>query len=69
MDLGDFQNNAQIVMTVVSFLTFIGILMWALSGRRREGFEEAANLPFDHDEDLPGNKNSDIVTQTKRNAS
>ena len=32
--------------TVVSFLTFIGIVAWAYSSRRRSAFEEAANAPF-----------------------
>ncbi len=34
------------VSTVVSFLVFVGILLWAYSGRRREAFAEAANAPF-----------------------
>ena len=32
--------------TVLSFLTFIGIVAWAYSSRRRRAFEEAANAPF-----------------------
>ncbi len=69
MDIGDFQNNARIVITVVSFLTFLGIMYWTFSGRRKDSFEEAANLPFDHDDELPMDQNSSVVTQTKRNAS
>jgi cytochrome c oxidase cbb3-type subunit IV len=34
------------VMTVVSFAVFIGIVWWALSGRRRDAFAQAAQLPF-----------------------
>jgi len=33
-------------MTVVSFATFLGIVAWAWSKRRRAAFEEAANAPF-----------------------
>jgi len=33
-------------ITVLSFLTFIGIVAWAYSRRRRGAFEEAANAPF-----------------------
>ncbi len=33
-------------ITVLSFLTFLGIVAWAYSSRRRGAFEEAANAPF-----------------------
>ena len=33
-------------VTVVSFLLFIGIVLWALNGRRRAAFAQAANAPF-----------------------
>ena len=32
--------------TVVSFVVFIGIVIWAYSRRRRPAFDEAANAPF-----------------------
>lgn len=38
------------IMTVVMFVTFIGIIIWAWSGRNKKNFEEAANLPFEGDE-------------------
>ncbi|QDZ30530.1 cbb3-type cytochrome c oxidase subunit 3 [Noviherbaspirillum sp. UKPF54] len=38
--------DTRILFTVVSFLTFIGIILWAYSARRRADFEVAANLPF-----------------------
>jgi cytochrome c oxidase cbb3-type subunit IV len=34
------------VMTVVSFVTFIGIVFWAYSRKRKQAFDEAANAPF-----------------------
>jgi cytochrome c oxidase cbb3-type subunit 4 len=34
------------VMTVVSFVTFIGIVVWAYSRKRKRAFDEAANAPF-----------------------
>ncbi|MEO8507745.1 MAG: CcoQ/FixQ family Cbb3-type cytochrome c oxidase assembly chaperone [Betaproteobacteria bacterium] len=34
------------VMTVVSFVTFIGIVVWAYSRKRKRSFDEAANAPF-----------------------
>lgn len=37
-------------LTVLSFLVFVGIAVWAYSRRRRRDFDEAANLPFsEHD--------------------
>jgi cytochrome c oxidase cbb3-type subunit 4 len=32
--------------TVISFLTFIGIVQWAWSSRRRDAFAAAAAMPF-----------------------
>ncbi|MFO1317768.1 MAG: cbb3-type cytochrome c oxidase subunit 3 [Burkholderiales bacterium] len=34
------------LMTVVSFVTFIGIVVWAYSKKRKRAFDEAANAPF-----------------------
>jgi cytochrome c oxidase cbb3-type subunit 4 len=41
------------IMTVVAFATFIGIVLWAWSGRARRAFDEAARLPFSEDEGVP----------------
>lgn len=35
------------VFTVVVFVSFVGIVLWAFSSRRKAGFDEAANLVFD----------------------
>ena len=35
--------------TVVSFITFIGIVVWAYARRNAKDFEEAAQLPFEQD--------------------
>jgi len=35
--------------TLVSFATFIGILVWVYSRRRTQAFEEASRLPFEQD--------------------
>ncbi|CAM5783746.1 MAG: cbb3-type cytochrome c oxidase subunit 3 [Burkholderiales bacterium] len=37
------------VITVVTFIVFVGIVVWAWSGRNRARFEEAARLPFEQD--------------------
>ncbi|MGH6623768.1 MAG: cbb3-type cytochrome oxidase subunit 3 [Burkholderiaceae bacterium] len=39
-------EDMRVALTVVTFLVFIGIGLWAYSRRRRKDFEEAANLPF-----------------------
>ncbi len=49
MDINDLRS----ILTVIAFATFMGIVVWAYSRRRRAAFEEAANLPFSEDE-LPG---------------
>ena len=46
-------NDLRILITLLSFIVFAGIVTWAYSGRQRARFEEAANLPF-ADSDLPG---------------
>jgi cytochrome c oxidase cbb3-type subunit IV len=41
------------VWTVVLFISFIGIILWAYSKRRKSEFSEAANLVFaDEEQDL-----------------
>ena len=37
--------------TVLVFVIFIGIVIWAWSSRQKKSFEEAANLPFAEDRD------------------
>ena len=49
MDINDIRS----ILTVLAFVTFIGIVVWAYGRQRRAAFDEAANLPFTEDE-LPG---------------
>lgn len=35
------------VSTVMVAITFVAIVFWAWSGKRKQSFDEAANLPFD----------------------
>jgi cytochrome c oxidase cbb3-type subunit 4 len=37
------------IVTVVAFVVFIGIVIWAWSRRNQASFEEAARLPFEQD--------------------
>jgi cytochrome c oxidase cbb3-type subunit 4 len=42
MDINDFRS----LQTVLAFVAFIGIVIWAWSKRRKKSFDDAANLPF-----------------------
>ena len=41
------------ILTIVVMLVFIGIVLWAWSGKRKQQFDEAANIPFTEDETAP----------------
>ncbi len=45
MDINDLRS----IVTVVSLLTFVGIVVWAWSKRNKPNFDEAARLPFNED--------------------
>jgi len=49
--------DARNVITVLSFLSFLGIVFWAYSASRKSGFEEAANLPFADEPNSPREDN------------
>jgi cytochrome c oxidase cbb3-type subunit 4 len=42
MDIGIIRGLG----TAVVFVAFVGLVLWAYSGRRKCSFDEAANLPF-----------------------
>lgn len=50
MTIAEFFTDMQSLFTLVSFVTFVAIVAWAYSGRRKQAFEEAANLPFADEE-------------------
>jgi len=39
-------NDVRIGVTVISFVVFLGIVVWALSKRNKAAFDEASRLPF-----------------------
>ncbi len=39
----------QIIWTVFAFVFFFGIVVWALSGRRKKDFDKAARMALDDD--------------------
>lgn len=47
MDLGTVLG----LITLLFLVIFVGIVLWAYSGRRRKDFDEAARLPLDEGSD------------------
>ena len=47
MDLNDIRS----VITIASFATFLGIVWWAHSARRRSGFDRAARSILEDGDD------------------
>jgi cytochrome c oxidase cbb3-type subunit 4 len=45
MDIG--LNELRAAVTVAAFLTFLGIVAWAYSGRRRNHYERAARMALE----------------------
>jgi cytochrome c oxidase cbb3-type subunit 4 len=43
MDAGDWRG----IFTLVMLLSFVAIVIWAYSGKRKKDFDEAAQLPLD----------------------
>jgi cytochrome c oxidase cbb3-type subunit 4 len=48
------QNDLRTIVTVLGFLTFLGIVWWAWGSGRQQGFNEAAALPFTEDDEPNG---------------
>lgn len=45
MDINDLRS----LFTVLAFVSFLGIVVWAWSGRRKSAFDEAARIPFEEE--------------------
>ena len=43
-------NDIRAWHTVILLISFVGIVIWAYSRRRKRDFDEAANLPFADEE-------------------
>ncbi len=52
MTFDTFILDARAIMTVASFLSFLGIVWWACTPRRQADFDSAASLPFAGEDDL-----------------
>ena len=44
-------NDLRVAVTVLSLLTFVGLLIWVGLRRNRAGFDAAARIPFAADDD------------------
>ena len=44
-------NLVRSVLTLVMLAVFVGIVAWAWSGKRKQAFDAAAQLPFDDEPD------------------
>ena len=51
-------NLMREAVTLASFAAFLGIVIWAWSGRRKSQFDAAARIPLDED-DQPVNLRGD----------
>ena len=52
MSMIELISDARSIVTLICMLTFIGIVIWAYSARRKSDFDEAAMLPFADDETM-----------------
>lgn len=54
--------------TLLLMLTFIGVVAWAWSGKRKKDFDEAARLPLDEDirGDAEGNDGLDSAGEKRQ---
>ena len=43
-------NTLRGIATILVMIAFISICLWAYSSKRKSGFDDAANLPFDDEE-------------------
>ncbi len=58
--------DLQSLLTLITFLTFVGIVAWAWSSGRRKAFAEAASIPLDDDAPLPVQRSSDEPAEPAR---
>ena len=60
MDIGTLRG----IGTAVIFIAFIGVVLWAYSSRRKDSFDEAANLPFA--DDVPATKRDEQASGSNK---
>ncbi len=63
-----FVTQFQIVWTIVVMIIFVAIVLWAWSGRRKESFDEAANIPLEEENLLQEEIKTSEVNKENSNA-
>lgn len=61
-------TQIQVVWTVVVMIVFLAIVFWAWSGRRKESFDEAANIPLEEENFLQEDIKTTEVDKENSNA-
>lgn len=46
MDITSLFDSASSIMTLISFLTFVGILLWTFAVKANRDFDAQAAMPF-----------------------
>ena len=64
MDLSDLRT----IVTALSFVAFVGVVIWAYNGKRKAGFDAAANLPFADKDELPVSQADGTVVEPAQQA-
>lgn len=67
-DLMPLVTQIQVVWTVVVMIVFLAIVFWAWSGRRKESFDEAANIPLEEENFLQEDIKTTEVDKENSNA-
>jgi cytochrome c oxidase cbb3-type subunit IV len=62
----DMQTLLHSIMTLVAFITFVGIVIWAYSRKRKAAFEAAANAPFALPDDAVGPESNAVTARGGR---
>lgn len=55
MDIGTIQS----IWTIIVMVIFVGIVVWAWNGKRKQTFDRASMIPLDDDDSGITDKNSD----------
>jgi len=61
-------TQIQVVWTVVVMIVFLAIVFWAWSGRRKESFDEAANIPLEEENFIQEDIETAEVSKENSNA-
>jgi cytochrome c oxidase cbb3-type subunit 4 len=63
-----FATQFHIVWTIVVMIIFFAIVIWAWSGRRKESFNDAANIPLEEENFLQEENKSTEINKENSNA-